>query len=42
MTIFPFIFIVLITAFEFLVAGLQAYIFTTLICIYLSDIYAHH
>jgi F-type H+-transporting ATPase subunit a len=42
MTIFPFIFIVLITAFEFFVAMLQAYIFAMLICVYLNDVYASH
>lgn len=41
-SIFPFIFIVAITAFEFFVAVLQAYIFTMLICVYLNDVYAAH
>jgi F-type H+-transporting ATPase subunit a len=41
-TIFPFTFIVLITAFEFFVAVLQAYIFATLVCVYLNDVYSAH
>ena len=41
-TIFPFIFIVAITGFEFFVAALQAYIFSMLICVYISDIYTAH
>ncbi len=35
--IFPALFNVLFVGFEFFVAGLQAYIFTILICIYLND-----
>lgn len=35
--IFPALFNVLLVGFEFFVAGLQAYIFTILICIYLND-----
>lgn len=33
----PFLIIVALTALEFLVAGLQAYVFTILTCIYLND-----
>ena len=36
-SVVPFGFTVLLTAFEFLVAFLQAYIFTILSCVYLSD-----
>ncbi|NCP62562.1 MAG: F0F1 ATP synthase subunit A [Alphaproteobacteria bacterium] len=35
--IFPALFNVLFVGFEFFVAGLQAYIFTILVCIYLND-----
>jgi F-type H+-transporting ATPase subunit a len=35
--IFPVLFNILFIGFEFFVAGLQAYIFTILICIYLND-----
>lgn len=41
-SILPFTFIVAITAFEIFVAILQAYIFTTLICVYLNDVYSSH
>ncbi len=41
-SIFPFTFVVAITAFEFFVAGLQAYIFSTLICVYLNDVFSTH
>lgn len=33
----PFVIIIALTALEFLVAGLQAYVFTILTCIYLND-----
>ena len=33
----PFFFVVTLTAFEFLIATLQAYVFTVLTCIYLKD-----
>ncbi len=36
-SIVPFIFTILLTAFEFLVAFLQAYIFTILSCVYLGE-----
>ncbi len=35
--IFPFIILLALVGFEFFVAGLQAYIFTILACVYLSD-----
>lgn len=38
----PFIFAVVITGFEFLVAFLQAYIFSILVCIYLGEMAAKH
>ncbi len=33
----PFFFVVALTGFEFLIAALQAYVFTVLTCIYLND-----
>jgi len=42
MTIFPFVFMIAITAFEFFVSMLQAYIFAMLICVYFNDIYSSH
>lgn len=39
-SIFPFAFVVIITAFEFFVAVLQAYIFAMLICVYIENIYS--
>ena len=33
----PFAFVIALTAFEFLIAVLQAYVFTVLTCIYLHD-----
>ena len=33
----PFVFVIGLTAFEFLIASLQAYVFTVLTCIYLHD-----
>jgi F-type H+-transporting ATPase subunit a len=41
-SIFPFTFVVAITAFEFFVAGLQAYIFSMLVCVYLNDVFCVH
>ncbi len=42
-SVVPFGFMVILTAFEFLVAFLQAYIFTILSCVYLSDaLHEHH
>ena len=35
--ILPFVMVVALTALEFLVAALQAYVFTILTCIYLND-----
>lgn len=37
----PFAFSVIMTGFELFVAGLQAYIFTILVCVYLSEIDSH-
>jgi F-type H+-transporting ATPase subunit a len=39
-SIFPFLFVIIITAFEFFVAVLQAYIFAMLICVYIENIYS--
>lgn len=39
---FPFAFVVVLTAFEIFVAGLQAYIFAALTCVYLSDTTGSH
>jgi len=36
-SVVPFVFTVLMTAFEFMVAFIQAYIFTILSCVYLSE-----
>jgi F-type H+-transporting ATPase subunit a len=33
----PFVFIIVLTAFELLVAVLQAYVFAILTCVYLND-----
>jgi F-type H+-transporting ATPase subunit a len=41
-SILPFTFVVAITAFEFFVAVLQAYIFSMLICVYLNDVFSTH
>jgi F-type H+-transporting ATPase subunit a len=41
-SILPFTFVVAITAFEFFVAVLQAYIFSMLVCVYLNDVYSTH
>jgi F-type H+-transporting ATPase subunit a len=35
--VLPFIMVMLLTALEFLVAALQAYVFAILTCIYLND-----
>lgn len=40
--IFPFLFSVIMTAFELFVAVLQAYIFATLVCAYLADVTKAH
>ena len=37
----PFAFSIVMTGFELFVAGLQAYIFTILVCVYLSEIDMH-
>jgi len=39
---FPFVFVVILTAFEIFIAGLQAYIFVALTCVYLSDSTGSH
>ena len=41
-SIFPFTFVVAITAFEFFVSLLQAYIFSMLVCVYLNDVFSAH
>ncbi len=38
----PILFNSLLTGFEFFVAGLQAYIFSMLVCIYINDALSHH
>lgn len=40
--IVPILFNSLLTGFEFFVAGLQAYIFSMLVCIYINDALSHH
>jgi len=40
--IFPFALLVVLTGFEFFVAVLQSYIFTMLLCVYLSDVINLH
>jgi len=41
--VLPFIMVIALTAFEFLVAFLQAYVFTILTCVYLKDaLHPHH
>jgi F-type H+-transporting ATPase subunit a len=40
--ILPIVFNTALTGFEFFVAGLQAYIFSMLSCIYINDALSHH
>ncbi|MEM6615312.1 MAG: F0F1 ATP synthase subunit A [Pseudomonadota bacterium] len=41
--VFPFAMTIALTAFEFLIAALQAYVFTVLTCVYLNDaLHPHH
>ncbi len=41
--VLPFAMTVILTAFEFLIAGLQAFVFTVLTCVYLNDaLHPHH
>lgn len=40
--IVPILFNSMLTGFEFFVAGLQAYIFSMLVCIYVNDALSHH
>lgn len=40
--IVPILFNSVLTGFEFFVAGLQAYIFSMLVCIYINDALSHH
>jgi ATP synthase subunit 6 len=41
-TIFPFIFLFIITGLEFVIAFLQAYVFVTLVCIYFNESFNLH